>query len=32
MIEGRTFDEALALTIEDVREAVGGVPAGKRTR
>ena len=29
MIEGRTFDEALALTIEDVREAVGGVPAGK---
>ena len=23
------FDEALALTIEDVREAVGGVPAGK---
>ena len=29
MIEGRTFDEALALTIEDVREAVGGVPAGE---
>lgn len=29
MIERRTFDEALALTIEDVREAVGGVPAGK---
>ena len=29
MIEGRTFDEALALTSEDVREAVGGVPAGK---
>lgn len=29
MIEGRTLDEALQVTPEMVREAVGGVPAGK---
>lgn len=29
MLEGRTFDEALAITIEDIRAAVDGVPAGK---
>lgn len=29
MIEGRTLAEALALTTDEVREAVGGVPAGK---
>ena len=29
MIEGRTLEEALALTTDEVRAAVGGVPAGK---
>lgn len=29
MIEGKTLDEALQVTPEMVREAVGGVPAGK---
>jgi len=29
MIEGRTCEEALSLTIDDIRVAVGGVPAGK---
>ena len=29
MIEGRTLTEALAITPDDIREAVGGVPAGK---
>ena len=29
MIEGATFDEALAVTAEDIRRAVDGVPAGK---
>lgn len=29
LIEGRTLEEALALTADEVREAVDGVPAGK---
>lgn len=29
MIEGRTLEEALALTTDEVRAAVDGVPAGK---
>lgn len=29
MIEGKTLEEALAITVEDVRAAVDGVPAGK---
>ncbi|WP_242369858.1 iron-sulfur cluster assembly scaffold protein [Adlercreutzia muris] len=29
MIEGRTLQEALALTTDEVRAAVGGVPAGR---
>lgn len=29
LIEGRTLSEALALTTDEVREAVDGVPAGK---
>ena len=29
MIGGRTLEEALALTTDEVRAAVGGVPAGK---
>lgn len=29
MVEGRTLDEALQITTEDIRAAVDGVPAGK---
>lgn len=29
LVEGRTLEEALSLTGDDVREAVDGVPAGK---
>ncbi len=29
LIEGRTLDEALGLTVDEVRAAVDGVPAGK---
>lgn len=29
LIEGRTLAEALALTVDEVRAAVGGVPTGK---
>lgn len=29
MLEGRTLDQALEISTDDIREAVGGVPAGK---
>lgn len=29
MIEGKTFEEALAITTDDIRAAVDGVPVGK---
>lgn len=29
MLEGKTFDEALALSLEDIRTALDGVPANK---